>query len=273
LSRADVARQIKDAAEVDERFSGLIPVTSGHEMSRRSEGGFWSYPIIMYKFAPYGDVHEATLHAKFSTESSLEVLTFIRRMLVALRQLHRRGYAHMDVKLENVLAFGSGLYYLSDFGTACHIDEKDRDSVCGTNSYLPPEFWMMSNDNPNDKRDVFALGVAVYQLITCNHFWPVPMWSNLSEDSALLAARKSSGDHVHQRYHNLGAHLERVSYYSDNLEGPLGHKEIILRMLTGMLTQDPHARKSSAELLREFDDALPADLKEYFDRQNQKRNH
>ena len=49
-----------------------------------------------------------------------------------------------------------------------------------------------------------------------------------------------------------GAHLERVSYYSSNLEGPVRHKDVVLLMLTGMLAQDPGVRKSSTELLREF---------------------
>ena len=36
----------------------------------------------------------------------------------ALEALHKMGYAHRDVKLENVLAHNSGQYKLIDFGSA-----------------------------------------------------------------------------------------------------------------------------------------------------------
>ena len=218
----------------------------------------------MYDFADFGDVHEVIYNKQFDIDDTTEVLIFIKRMLTALQALHVRGYAHMDFKLENVLTFGPGLYFLSDFGNACHVDRGTPDT-CGTNSYLPPEFWLQVDNAPPQKRDVFSLGVSLYHLISRSHFWPIPMWSNLSSDEALLEARKQSQSDVQTRYQGLEAHLERVALYGHHLRGPMLEREIILRLLQGMLVKDPEKRPSSSDLLQEFDNALSLQLKLYLE--------
>jgi hypothetical protein len=45
-----------------------------------------------------------------------------RRIIDALRFMHRQGYVHMDVKGDNVFFDSDGVWFLGDFGSACEID-------------------------------------------------------------------------------------------------------------------------------------------------------
>ena len=97
----------------------------------------------------------------------------------ALRWLHQRGFAHLDVKPDNILickrreAEGSRTdwqFTLTDFGLTAHVvDEAFGDGDC---RYLPPlgldggvERREMVTAATAQKADVFALGVSAIQLV------------------------------------------------------------------------------------------------------------
>jgi len=52
-----------------------------------------------------------------------------RRMVDALRFMHRRGYVHMDVKGDNVFFDVNGVWFLGDFGSAREIDSPIRSTT------------------------------------------------------------------------------------------------------------------------------------------------
>ena len=54
-----------------------------------------------------------------------------RRMIDALRFMHRLGYVHMDVKGDNVFFDVNGVWFLGDFGSACKFDSPIRSSTEG----------------------------------------------------------------------------------------------------------------------------------------------
>ena len=54
-----------------------------------------------------------------------------RRMIDALRFMHRLGYVHMDVKGDNVFFDVNGVWFLGDFGSACEIDSAIRSTTEG----------------------------------------------------------------------------------------------------------------------------------------------
>jgi NIMA (never in mitosis gene a)-related kinase len=72
-------------------------------------------------------------------------------------------------------ANGITYLYLSDFGVAKNISDKERQSsaltnVKGTNEYLSPEIHNAIQKKPTmKKQDVWAIGVIVYELCTFNH--------------------------------------------------------------------------------------------------------
>ncbi len=52
---------------------------------------------------------------------------------------------------------------LADFGYAAFMN-KERHSFCGTIDYIAPE--IVKNQNYNEKVDVWAIGVVIYELLT-----------------------------------------------------------------------------------------------------------
>ncbi|MBP9900875.1 MAG: serine/threonine protein kinase [Verrucomicrobia subdivision 3 bacterium] len=84
----------------------------------------------------------------------------------ALEHIHECGYMHLDVKPENVLVSRNAAVRVVDFDLAQPITEKPRKVTKnpGTPAYMAPE---QLSGQPIDQRvDVFAFGVAAYELLT-----------------------------------------------------------------------------------------------------------
>ena len=93
-------------------------------------------------------------------------------MVSGLEHLHENGYMHLDFKPENVLVTRNAGVRLIDFDLAQPLPEKPKkmSKNPGTPAYMAPE---QSQRQPIDGRvDVFAYGVAAYELLTNQK--PVP---------------------------------------------------------------------------------------------------
>jgi serine/threonine-protein kinase len=105
-----------------------------------------------------------TLQARLSRgplplEEALAVAVEVAR---GLAHAHAEGVVHRDLKPSNVFLCARGGVKLLDFGMA-HAFGRKRVSG-GTPAYMAPEQW---RDEPEDERtDVFALGVMLYQMLT-----------------------------------------------------------------------------------------------------------
>jgi hypothetical protein len=96
-----------------------------------------------------------------------------KAMLTALGDLHRAGYSHRDVKLENLLVSHSGRVLLGDFGSAAPLKNADGTPVrhwlsVGSSSYMAPEV-MAANTCAGDYggvgADVWSSGVVLYAMV------------------------------------------------------------------------------------------------------------
>lgn len=86
----------------------------------------------------------------------------------ALAHAHAHGVAHRDLKPANVHLCDDGATKVLDFGLAHAFGH--RRTGGGTPSYMAPEQWRGA---PEDERtDVFALGVLLYRLLTCEMPFP-----------------------------------------------------------------------------------------------------
>ena len=87
-----------------------------------------------------------------------------RDILKALAYCHSRGYAHCDVKPENIVWTDRDKrgVKLIDFGLACKISARKTDIV-GTNGYISPEVILCLPRN--GKTDVWSLAVSLLSLI------------------------------------------------------------------------------------------------------------
>jgi len=127
-------------------------------------------------------------------------------MAVGLEHVHESGFMHLDFKPENVLVTRNGSVRLVDFDLAQEISEKPfkLKKNPGTPAYMAPE--QLSGQPIDHRVDVFAFGVAAYELLT--NFKPFP-----GETSAeILARQMGRSEFVAPRQHNpeMPVALERI---------------------------------------------------------------
>jgi serine/threonine protein kinase len=98
-----------------------------------------------------------------------QALWVTRQTAEALAQLHRAGFAHGDVKPDNIRLIDSGSAVLIDLGFAHRPGENayflKQGYILGTVNYLAPE---LCGSRPEDTLagDVFSLGVSLFQMLS-----------------------------------------------------------------------------------------------------------
>uniref|UniRef100_A0A7N0SZI2 Wee1-like protein kinase n=1 Tax=Kalanchoe fedtschenkoi TaxID=63787 RepID=A0A7N0SZI2_KALFE len=92
----------------------------------------------------------------------IEVLEILYQVTRALKFIHGRGIAHLDVKLDNIYV-KNGVYKLGDFGCATLLDSSLPIEE-GDARYMPQEILNDMYDHL-DKVDIFSLGASMFELI------------------------------------------------------------------------------------------------------------
>ncbi len=86
-----------------------------------------------------------------------------RRILLGLSQLHAQGYAHSDVKPENILYDARrGEARLADLGSA--TNRLKQCMSCGTREYIAPE--LLLGAPVGVEIDLWSLGCTVFEMLT-----------------------------------------------------------------------------------------------------------
>ncbi|WP_437999470.1 AAA family ATPase [Sorangium sp. So ce185] len=111
----------------------------------------------------------ALAHGPLPVEAALRLGASLARLL---GQLHRRGVIHRDVTPQNVLVDAERAQVrLIDFGLAARRaaagDAAEADgAVVGTLAYAAPEQTGRMKRAPDARADLYALGCALYQMLT-----------------------------------------------------------------------------------------------------------
>ncbi|HLP76537.1 MAG TPA: serine/threonine-protein kinase [Candidatus Paceibacterota bacterium] len=127
-------------------------------------------------------------------------------MATGLEHMHENGYMHLDFKPENVLVTRNAGVRLVDFDLAQPITDKPikLSKNPGTPAYMAPE--QLQGQPLTHRADIFAFGVAAYELLT-NHL-PFPG----ETPSDILRQQLDRSDFLPPRQHNpdLPLNVEKV---------------------------------------------------------------
>lgn len=124
-------------------------------------------------------------HDRFRTIAELGI-----QAAEALEYAHQRGIIHRDIKPSNLLIDGEGVLWITDFGLAQMESESGltmTGDFIGTLQYMSPEQALGHRGLVDQRTDIYALGVTLYELLTCRPMLP-------AADKALLLKKIAEDD-------------------------------------------------------------------------------
>jgi len=129
------------------------------------------YNLLVFPFIPNGDLFDIIYSIIKGPLDEPTVRFCAEQLLEALEFLHNNGYAHRDLKLENILIDKDYNLILADFG---HAEEHSTTSgprkfkSQTTGILTPPEYFQEEEDFEYEgvKMDLFAFGLLLFQLAT-----------------------------------------------------------------------------------------------------------
>ena len=121
---------------------------------------------IVTEYADGGDLGQKIEKQKKVPFSEAQILDYITQICLALQHIHKKKIIHRDLKSGNIFLMKSGIVKVGDFGIAKGLQstwEKAKTFV-GTPYFLSPE--IINNQPYDNKSDIWALGVLLYELMT-----------------------------------------------------------------------------------------------------------
>jgi PAS domain S-box-containing protein len=108
------------------------------------------------------------------TGSPFEIGRFLRLAIdlaAALRQVHRHGLIHKDIKPSNLLIDAAGNVRFTGFGIASRLTHEPPqpappEIIAGTFAYMAPEQTGRVNRSIDARSDLYSLGVTLYEMLT-----------------------------------------------------------------------------------------------------------
>jgi hypothetical protein len=110
-----------------------------------------------------------TEHASRRRDYFRRVAGFVRQAADALEYAHQVGVVHRDIKPANLLLEGTGRLWVTDFGLAQIRSDAGLTAtgeVVGTLRYMSPEQALGQPGVVDQRTDIYALGVTLYELLT-----------------------------------------------------------------------------------------------------------
>jgi hypothetical protein len=165
-----------------------------------------------------------------------EACRLLRDVASSLAVLHARRLVHRDVTLRNIHCTRAGRCKLIDFGAVTRMGSVD--SVVGTPPYLPPE--ALDGRALDARADLFALGAALYRLLTGRHAYPA---ATIDELHSHWRVRPRSPHELVRDVPVELSHLTMAMLCLDPLGRPDSAAEVMDRLsaLSGLDLREPGA--------------------------------
>ena len=92
----------------------------------------------------------------------------INMLVDVVRQVHKRGIIHCDIKPSNIVLDEQGRVILIDFGSACYkANNKEKQSgelFFASRGYSAPELY--KGEGIDEKTDIYSIGAILYNMLT-----------------------------------------------------------------------------------------------------------
>jgi serine/threonine protein kinase len=158
----------------------------------------------------------------------------IRQILQTLHYIHSLGFAHLDVKPDNILFDGSRLVII-DFGHSLPLKEIHNASV-GTGSYSSPELHYDICREFSEKIDIWSVAVMMYEWLTGKRLFHVD-----SNEFERLAKIEKFVDTMRK---------DGFFQFHDSVELKGRDLALVRDLLNSMFEPRPKTRASARECLR-----------------------
>jgi serine/threonine-protein kinase len=95
------------------------------------------------------------------------ILAIFKKVAEGLHALHQHGYAHADIKPNNILLTRDGGLKIIDFGQSCPLGHA-KQRIQGTPDFIAPE--QVHRAEIDQRTDVYNLGATMYWVVTGKWF-------------------------------------------------------------------------------------------------------
>jgi len=119
------------------------------------------YSYILMEFAPYGDFVDIFSRMRDIQDEKI-ARTYFHQLIDGIEYLHSKGYAHMDLKLDNLLLGENYVLKIADFDCS-HFENEKVTLQRGTRGYRAPEVKWSRCKNPK-AADLYSAGILLFML-------------------------------------------------------------------------------------------------------------
>jgi len=173
-----------------------------HRLSTGSENIVQLYGVIVeekkkclvMEYCSNGDLFDFI--QKHNLEDEKKLQGFFKDVLHGLADMHRAGYAHRDISLENVVVDKTNKAKICDFGCATPDRVIPAGSVpCGKVSYMAPEVYRRRKYDPF-LADIYSCGILLFGMLARSFPYNVV-------DDTLHVELMTKGVALHAKKHGL----------------------------------------------------------------------
>ncbi|KAG6949019.1 hypothetical protein JG688_00014825 [Phytophthora aleatoria] len=218
---------IPDNPIVEKEIGDIIRAAGGHPNLVTYTDSFVEHQTLylVMEHCADGDMYDYLSRRRQQTMSCMNALSVLSQVAAGLAFLHRRGIAHRDVSLENIMLH-HGRCKLGDFGLATRVQRAGGRYV-GKKYYMAPEIVAGVTYDPK-AADVWSLGIVLFIMLTGS---PLVSFASMSVKS--FRALKQAG---------IATVLEAWGV-ADAMPSSA------LQLVSGMLEIDPHKRLTIEQVL------------------------
>lgn len=179
--------------------------------------------------------------------TTLETIDAFIQVAQGLKEMHRLGYVHCDLKPNNILRSDSGMIKVIDYGQSCKIGTiKER--IQGTPDYIAPE--QVQRKPISVQTDVFNLGATLYWALTGRNIPTLYTVNKKGENSFLVDDRFDSPSQLNPKVPEAISKLVMECVSSRQSKRPADMDQVITRLELGrhVLMRQANPQAFSVEL-------------------------